>query len=58
MMKISRSMSVLAFVIASTLMAEDAQVTPLISKDLAELPGKEGLTKRGREIPLTPPEFL
>ena len=51
-------MSVLAFVIASTLMAEDAQVTPLISKDLAELPGKEGLTKRGREIPLTPPEFL
>lgn len=27
----------------STLMAQDAKVTPLISKDLAEFPGKEGL---------------
>ena len=42
-MKISRPMSVLAFLIASTLIAQDAQVTPLMSKDLAEFPGKEGL---------------
>ena len=42
-MKISRPMSVLAFLIASTLIAQDAKVTPLMSKDLAECPGKEGL---------------
>jgi len=36
-------MPVLAFLIASTLIAQDAQVTPLMSKDLAEFPGKEGL---------------
>jgi quercetin dioxygenase-like cupin family protein len=36
-------MSVLAFLIASTLIAQDAKVTPLMSKDLAEFPGKEGL---------------
>ena len=42
-MKISRPMSVLAFLIASTLIAQDAQVTPLMSKDLADFPGKEGL---------------
>src|SRR5499427_3732998 len=42
-MKISRPMPVLAFVIAGTLIAQDAQVTPLMSKDLAEYPGKEGL---------------
>jgi hypothetical protein len=36
-------MSVLAFLIASTLIAQDAKVTPLLSKDLAECPGKEGL---------------
>ena len=42
MMKIS--MSVLVFLITSTLIAQDAQVTPLMSKDLAEFPGKEGLT--------------
>ena len=33
----------LASLIASTLIAQDAQVTPLMSKDLAEFPGKEGL---------------
>ena len=33
----------LAFSLASTLMAQDAQVTPLMSKDLADAPGKEGL---------------
>ena len=42
-MKISRPMSVLAFLIASTLIAQEAKVTPLMSKDLAEFPGKEGL---------------
>src|SRR5215467_12158899 len=42
-MRISRTMSVLAFLIASTLIAQDAKVAPLMSKDLAEFPGKEGL---------------
>jgi quercetin dioxygenase-like cupin family protein len=42
-MKTSRPMSVLAFLITSTLIAQDAKVTPLLSKDLAEFPGKEGL---------------
>jgi len=36
-------MFVLAFLIASTLIAQDAQVTSLMSKDLADFPGKEGL---------------
>ena len=42
-MKISRPMSVLAFFITSALIAQDAKVTPLMSKDLADFPGKEGL---------------
>jgi hypothetical protein len=42
-MKISRPMSVLAFLIASTLIAQEVKVTPLMSKDLAEFPGKEGV---------------
>jgi len=33
----------LASLIASALFAQDAQVTPLMSKDLADFPGKEGL---------------
>ena len=33
----------LVFLITSTLIAQDAKVTPLMSKDLAEFPGKEGL---------------
>jgi hypothetical protein len=36
-------MPVLAFLIAGTLIGQDAKVTPLISKDLAECRGKEGL---------------
>jgi quercetin dioxygenase-like cupin family protein len=36
-------MLVLAFLTASTLIAQDAQVTPLMSKDITEFPGKEGL---------------
>jgi len=42
-MKISRPIALLAFLIAGTLTAQDAQVTPLMSKDLPEFPGKEGL---------------
>src|SRR5215472_5660212 len=42
-MKISRPMPVLAFLIAGTLIAQDAKVTPIMSKDLAKCPGKEGL---------------
>ena len=43
LMKISRPMLVPAFLIASTLIGQNAKVTPLLSKDLAEFPGKEGL---------------
>ena len=42
-MKSSRFMLVSAFLIAGALFAQDAQVTPLMSKDLPECPGKEGL---------------
>src|SRR5512146_2708313 len=42
-MKISRPMSVLAFLIAGPLIAQEAKVTPLMSKDLGECPGKEGV---------------
>lgn len=42
-MNISRSMSVLTFLFAGALIAQDAKVTPLMSKDLAEFPGKESL---------------
>ena len=43
MMKRSRFLLVPAFLFASALIAQDAQVTPLLSKDFADLPGKEGL---------------
>jgi quercetin dioxygenase-like cupin family protein len=43
MMKSSRFMLVPAFLIAGALFAQDAQVTPLMSKDLPECAGKEGL---------------
>jgi quercetin dioxygenase-like cupin family protein len=33
----------LACLVSSTLVAQEAQVTPLMSKDLADFPGKEGL---------------
>jgi quercetin dioxygenase-like cupin family protein len=42
-MHISRPISALAFLIAGTLIAQEAQVAPLMSKDLAGFPGKEGL---------------
>ena len=43
MMKSSRFMLGPAFLIAGALFAQDAQVTPLMSKDLPEFPGKKGL---------------
>ena len=43
MVRSSRFLSVLAFLIGGALVAQDAQVTPLMSKDLADFPGKEGL---------------
>src|SRR5499427_912877 len=43
MSKNSRFMLAPAFLIAGALFAQDAQVTPLMSKDLQECPGKEGL---------------
>src|SRR5215472_13649355 len=42
-MKSSRFMLLPAFLIAGALFAQDAQVTQLMSKDLPECPGKEGL---------------
>ena len=42
MVRSSRFLLVPAFLIGA-LMAQDAQVTPLMSKDLADFPGKEGL---------------
>jgi len=42
-MKSSRKTLLLAALLAGTVMAQDAQVTPLISKDLPESPGKEAL---------------
>jgi quercetin dioxygenase-like cupin family protein len=42
-MKNSQPMWVPAFLIAGSLMAQEAQVTPLMSKDLAEFPGKESV---------------
>jgi quercetin dioxygenase-like cupin family protein len=43
MSKSSRFLLAPAFLIAGVLLAQDAQVTPLLSKDLPEFPGKEGL---------------
>ena len=42
MMKSSRFVLASAFLIAGALFAQDAQVTTVMSKDLADLPGKEG----------------
>ena len=42
-MKSSRCMLLLASLIAGALIAQEAQVTPLMSKDLANFPGKEGV---------------
>ena len=45
-MKHKKLMLVLLFLIPGTVMAQEARVTPLISKDLTELPGKEVLMIR------------
>ena len=42
-MKSSRFLFVPAFLISGALIAQDAQATPVLSKDLADFPGKEGL---------------
>jgi quercetin dioxygenase-like cupin family protein len=39
----SKATLVLAFLTTSILMAQEAKVTPLVSKDLPDCPGKEGL---------------
>jgi len=43
MMKNSHFLFVFSFVMAGALLAQDAQVTSLMSNDLPECPGKEGL---------------
>ena len=43
MMKNLRFLLLPAFLIAGTLFAQEAQVTPLMSKDLPDFSGKEGL---------------
>jgi quercetin dioxygenase-like cupin family protein len=42
-MTITKGMLVLACLMTGTAMAQDAKVTQLLSKDLTDLPGKEGL---------------
>jgi quercetin dioxygenase-like cupin family protein len=42
-MTITKRMLLLACLITGTLMAQDAKVTQLMSKDLTDLPNKEGL---------------
>lgn len=42
-MRSSKPMLVLAFFLAGTLMAQGSKVTRLMSKDLGEFPGKEGV---------------
>src|SRR5262249_51728537 len=42
-MKSLRFLLAPGFLMAGALVAQDAQVTPLTSKDLADFPGKEGL---------------
>jgi quercetin dioxygenase-like cupin family protein len=43
MMTMTRLMLVLLFLLTGTLMAQEPKVTPLMSKNLPDLPGKEGL---------------
>src|SRR5882762_6380940 len=42
-MTFTKVVLVLACLMSGTLVAEEAKVTPLLSKDLTNLPGKEGL---------------
>lgn len=43
MRKVARAIFVLAVFLCSSVIAQEAQVAPLITKDLPECPGKEGL---------------
>jgi quercetin dioxygenase-like cupin family protein len=43
MMTFTKLILALAFLMSSALVAQEAKVTPLMSKDLTNLPGKEGL---------------
>ena len=42
-MTFTKTVLALACLMSGTLLAQEAKVTPLLSKDLANLPGKEGL---------------
>jgi quercetin dioxygenase-like cupin family protein len=42
-MKIAKLVLCLAWLTSGSLLAQEAKVTPLLSKDLTDLPGKEGL---------------
>jgi len=42
-MKIAKLILCLAWLVSGSLPAQDAKVTPLISQDLSDIPGKEGL---------------
>ena len=42
-MTFTKAILVLACLMSGTLVAQQAKVTPLLSKDLTEFPGKEGL---------------
>jgi quercetin dioxygenase-like cupin family protein len=42
-MKLTKLILALACLMPGTLLAQEAQVTPLMSKDLSDFPGKEGL---------------
>ncbi len=42
-MKFTKLILAMAFLMSGTLIAQEAKVTPLLSKDLTDVPGKEGL---------------
>lgn len=42
-MQAMKTLMMIAFLVASAAMAQEASVAPLLSKDLPEFPGKEGL---------------
>ena len=55
-MKIAKLILCLAWLTSGSLLAQEAKVTPLISRDLLDIPGKEGLmiTVNTRQVLLTP----
>ena len=50
-MKHTKLMLVLLFLMSGTVMAQEAKVTPLMSKDVPELPGKEVLLIKAEYAP-------